>query len=71
MLNEISYYPILGYPLIIYLGAIALIFFIVAASIPTFLKVQIKNHFKLHRVLAGISVTIGLIHGIMAILSYL
>ncbi|NMC59816.1 MAG: hypothetical protein GYA51_10615 [Candidatus Methanofastidiosa archaeon] len=71
MLNEISYYPIFGYPLIVYLGAMALILFLVAASISTFLKGNIKNHFKIHRTLAMISIVFALIHGVMALLAYL
>lgn len=71
MLNEISYYPIFGYPLIVYIGLLALISFIAAALVPTFLKSNIKNHFKIHRKLAGISILFGLIHGVLALLSYL
>jgi hypothetical protein len=71
MLNEISYYPILGYPLIVYIGLLALILFIAAASVSTFLKGNIKNHFKIHRKLAGLSILFGIIHGLLALLSYL
>ncbi|NPV50900.1 MAG: hypothetical protein HPY60_06870 [Candidatus Methanofastidiosum sp.] len=71
MLNEISYYPILGYPLILYLGIIAIIFFLIALSISTILKDKIKSHYKTHRKIAIISVIIALIHGLMGILAYL
>ena len=71
MLNEISYYSILGYPLILYLGIMALIFFLIVVSIPTILKDKIKSHYKTHRKIAIISIAIGLLHGLMAILVYL
>ena len=71
MLNQISYYPILGYPLILYLGVIALIFFLIAVSISTVFKWKIKSHFKTHRTIAIISIIIALIHGLMGILAYL
>ncbi|KYC44663.1 MAG: hypothetical protein APG10_01540 [Candidatus Methanofastidiosum methylothiophilum] len=70
MLNQISYYPILGYPLILYLGIIALILFLMAVSISTALKGKIKSHFKIHRRIAIISILIALVHGLMGILAY-
>jgi hypothetical protein len=71
MLNQISYYPVLGYPLILYLGVISLIFFLIAVSISTVFKGKIKSHFKTHRMIAIISIIIALIHGLMGILAYL
>jgi len=71
MLNEISYYPIFGYPFILYLGAIALILFLIAISISTIFKSKIKNHFKTHRTIAIISLVIALVHGIMGLLRYI
>ncbi|HII95402.1 MAG TPA: hypothetical protein HA367_06690 [Candidatus Methanofastidiosum sp.] len=71
MLNQISYYPILGYPFILYLGIMALILFLIAVSISTVFKGKIKSHFKTHRTIAIISIVIALIHGLMGILAYL
>ena len=71
MLNQISYYPIFGYPFILYLGVMALILFLIAVSISTIFKGKIKSHFKTHRAVAIISILIALIHGLMGILAYL
>jgi len=71
MLNQISYYPLFGYPLILYLGAIALIFFLIAVSISTVFKGKIKSHFKTHKRIAIISIVIALVHGLMGLLAYL
>ncbi len=71
MLNEISYYPIFGYPLILYLGLIAVVLFLATASMSTILKAKIKNHFNVHRSFAILSILVALIHGILGILAYL
>ena len=71
MLNEISYYPIFGYPFIIYLGIMAIILFLIAVSISTIFKGKIKSHFKTHRAIAIVSIVIALIHGLMALLAYI
>lgn len=71
MLNQISYYPLFGYPFILYLGATALILFLIAMSISTIFKGKIKSHFKTHRMIAIISIVIALIHGLMGLLAYL
>ncbi len=70
MLNEISYYPIFGYPFILYLGLIAVVLFLIAVSISTVFKAKIKSHYKVHRQIAIISIVIALLHALMGILAY-
>lgn len=70
MLYRIAYYPIFGYPFILYLGVMALILFLIAVSISTLFKGKVKNHFKLHRLIAAVSIVFALIHGILGLLVY-
>ncbi len=71
MLYQIAYYPIFGYPFILHLGLIALILFLIAVSISTLFKRRVKNHFKIHRLIAAISIVFALVHGILGLLIYL
>jgi len=71
MFNQISYYPIFGYPFIIYLGILAIILFLIAVSISTIFKAKIKSHFKTHRTIAIVSIVIALVHGLMGLLAYI
>jgi len=72
MLEGISYYPIFGLPLIVYLGLSTLILMIFTASI------AIMNRRGIHRIpflwhprMAKVTITIALIHGTLALLVYI
>ncbi len=62
---------IFGKPLIMYLGIITLCSFLFTALIGFLnLKGIQKIPFKWHPVMAGISITLALIHGLLGILAY-
>ena len=71
MLENITYYPIFNIPFIVYFGIITIILFLITAII-AFLKRKgkLKISIKWHYYLAYISITLGLIHGILALLAY-
>ncbi|MCK5300553.1 MAG: hypothetical protein KAJ21_01530 [Thermoplasmatales archaeon] len=71
MLENITYYPIFDIPFIVYLGIITILLFFLTALI-AFLrrKGKIKISIKWHYYLAYISITLGLIHGILVLLAY-
>jgi hypothetical protein len=71
VLNEITYFQILGFPLIIYLGILALVFFILTAVI------AILNRrgnriipFEWHSRIAMIALLLAIIHGTLGVLNY-
>jgi hypothetical protein len=67
MLSEIAYFSILGKPLILYMGITTLFLFIITASIGLMIFKGKKIPFKFHPTMAGISITVGLIHGILGL----
>lgn len=72
MLENISYYSIFGKPLIVYLGILTLISFLFTASIAILNKKGIKFiPFKWHPRMAIISLSLGLIHGFLAMMHYI
>ncbi|MBI5681067.1 MAG: hypothetical protein HZC47_09255 [Methanobacterium sp.] len=71
MLSEIAYYPILGKPLILYLGIITLSSFIATALIGLMIFRGVKIPFKLHPTFAIMSLILGITHGTLAISVYL
>ncbi|NIN52845.1 MAG: hypothetical protein GTN80_07130 [Nitrososphaeria archaeon] len=72
MLEEITYFPILGKPLIMYLGIVTLFFLLLTATISTLNRRGIKLiHFKWHPRIAKITITVALIHGALGILAFL
>jgi hypothetical protein len=72
MLQEISYYLIFGRPLILYLGIITLCSFLVTASIPVLSRRGIlKIPFAWHVRMAVLSITLGILHGILGAAAYL
>lgn len=72
MLQNITYFPIFGKPLIMYLGIITLISFLITAAIAVLNKKGInKISFKWHPRMAKISIALALVHGILGILAYL
>lgn len=71
MFNEISYYPIFGLPLILYLGSLTMISLLTTATI-MFLNDRklAKIPFKWHHLMAKITIVLALIHGTFGILAY-
>jgi hypothetical protein len=67
MLSEIAYFPIFGKPLILYMGVITLLSFLITASIGLMIFRGRSIPFKWHPTMASISITIGIIHGILGI----
>lgn len=71
MLNYITYYPIFGKPLILYLGIVTLTAFIITALIGISIHEGLRNiKFKWHPTMAGISISLAVIHGALGILAY-
>ncbi len=71
MLEQITYYQIFGKPLNFYLGLLALVGFTFAALISFLNKKGIRKiPFKWHSKVAAVSLVLGIIHGILAILVY-
>jgi cytochrome b561 len=71
MLEDITYYNILGIPLVVYIGAISLVFLVLTALVPILTKKQIKFlPFSWHNKLAALTVIFALIHALMAVLRY-
>lgn len=71
MLYNITYFLIFGKPLIMYLGIITLLSFLITATIGWMIINGIgKISFKRHKVMAYISITLAVIHGLLGILIY-
>ena len=71
MLENITYYPIFEIPLIVYIGILTIIFLLITASTALLKRKQIiKLSIKWHHKLAYLSILLGLIHSILAILLY-
>jgi hypothetical protein len=71
MLSSIAYFPIYGKPLILYLGIITLLSFIITATLGLMIYKGEKIPFKLHPTMAVIALTLGIIHGTLAVSIYL
>ncbi|MBI5459905.1 hypothetical protein [Methanobacterium sp.] len=71
MLSSIAYYPILGKPLILYLGIVTLLSFIITATIGLMIYKGKKIPFKIHPTMAGLSLILGITHGTLALSVYL
>jgi len=70
--QELSYYSIFGLPLIVYLGLIALVFFLATATLPILKRKNIvKASVKWHIWLAYVAIVFALIHSILGLLIYL
>lgn len=65
MISELAYFPILGKPLVLYMGVSALLLFICTASIGFMIFRGVGIPFRFHPILAGISVAVGIFHGIL------
>lgn len=71
MLLDISYYLIFGKPLIFYLGILTFFSFLFTALIGLLNWKGIRIiPFKWHPRMAVISITLAVIHGLLAILAY-
>lgn len=71
MLENITYYPILGKPLIVYLGVLTLTSFLFTALIAILNKRGVYIiPFKWHPRMARVSIVFALIHGLLGILAY-
>lgn len=67
MLSEIAYFPILGKPLVLYMGITTLLLFIITASMGLMIFRGVRIPFKFHPMMAGISITVGIVHGILGV----
>jgi hypothetical protein len=70
MLENITYFQILGKPLIMYIGIITLVLFISVALIPILNKRGKKIPFKWHHRLAAVAIILALIHGLLGAAVY-
>ena len=72
MLNEITFYPILGIPLIVY-GGVVTALLLLASAITGYLIISGKARMPVmwHRALAAVAVLTGLFHAILGLLAYL
>jgi hypothetical protein len=71
-LTEISYYSILGFPLIAWLGVITLTLFIITALIPVLKKKGIRFiGFEWHSRIALLALLLALIHGFFGLMAYI
>jgi hypothetical protein len=72
MFTEFSYYQILGLPILLYIGILGFIF-LLSAGVIGYLSYTGKTKIpvKTHKLIAGIGILLGLIHGTLAVLTYL
>lgn len=72
MISQLAYYSILGKPLILYFGILTLLSFLFTAFIGL---INYKGYktipFKWHPIMAGISITLAIVHAILGLASYL
>ena len=72
VLKEISYMPVLGIPLIAWLGIATLISLIITAAIPAMNRAGIKTvPHKWHSRIAKLTIALAIIHGSLGILAYI
>ena len=72
VLNQITYFQILGKPLIMYLGILAVLLLLFTALIPVLNKKGVaKFPFNLHPIMARVTIGFALLHGLLAVLAYL
>ena len=71
-LNSITYYPILGLPLIAYLGIITYVLFVGTALISILnAKGKTKINFKWHPRLAKLALAFATVHGFLGLAAYI
>lgn len=72
MLEEITHYKILGIPLIAYLGLLTLFCFLFTAYIAVMNKKgDIRISPKWHPIMARISISLAILHGLFGLAAYL
>ena len=72
MFQEITYFPIFGKPLILYLGILTLLAILFTAAIAIMNKKGIRTiSFRWHPVCAGCAILLALVHGLLGILAYI
>lgn len=72
MLQDISYFYILGIPFIVYLGIITIGFFLITALLAILKrKNMIKMSVQWHYRLAFLSIVLGIFHSILGVLIYI
>ncbi len=69
MLNNISFYMIGGKPLIMYGGIIVLLLMLATATLGA-MVLKGKIQFKYHKAMAISTIIVGLLHGILGMLSF-
>jgi len=63
MFVEIAFYRLFGHPLIMYGGLLAFLCLASAAVVGKYgAKMQLKDHYKLHMILAGTGLVISFLH---------
>ena len=71
VLNNITYFPILGLPLTVYIGIITLTLFLFAALVASMVRRgDNRINFKWHSRLAKIGIIFAIIHAALGILAY-
>jgi len=71
MFEEISYAPIFGFPVIMYLGIITFASFLLTAAIGILnFRGVLWIPFRWHPRFAALSIALGIIHGSLGILAY-
>lgn len=72
MFQEITYFPIFGKPLILYLGVLTLLAILLTAAIAGMNKKGLRIiPFRYHPVCAGCAILLALVHGLLGILAYI
>lgn len=72
MISQISYFLLLGLPLIYWLGIIALALLVAAAMTQLLARKKIiPPGIKWHKRLAVAGISIGFVHGLLGLLNYL
>lgn len=70
MLQEISYYMILGKPFIMYLGIIVFTLFVITASLGIMILKGKNIPLKWHQAIAATSIGLGTFHAILGVLFF-
>jgi dolichyl-phosphate-mannose--protein O-mannosyl transferase len=72
MLQDISYFYILGIPFIVYLGIITIGFFLITALLAILKRKNMINmSVQWHYHLAFLSIVLGIFHSILGVLIYI
>lgn len=71
MFQDITYFLILGKPLILYLGALTLLSLLLTAAIAVMNKRGIRTiPFRWHALCAGCTILLAFVHGALGLLAY-